>query len=718
MKKCLAFLLTLVLFASVGRAQLLSERVPADAVVFVGWKGVDELGPGYDQTRLKKFIDASAIRELIDRSIPGLLARIGESDRHAQELTDLLVTFAKPMFHHTSAFYFGGVDSSRPGQMTPRIAILCDAKADAPALVARLNELIQKAGRTPFAIQAMQVDSLVVLEIGKTPFSTKEKIAPLAQDARFKKAIEQTQADSVYLAYLDGHALLKMIADDLAESDRNNKSARKVTTALGLDGLDYAIFTGGFTEADWTDRAFIAAPSPRRGLLTWFDDGPLSKEILSAAPVTSTVLAAGQLDLAGLYTKIRAGLGEFDPKLQQNFDSGVAEFNEQTGFDLHDDLLNPLGSQWALYLDPQVGGNGMLGYVLVNRLRDANRLEKTLGQVELMANNLMRSFASRQKMTIQFKQEKVGDTTVHYLAVPFVGPSWVIRDGNLYLSLYPQVAVSAAEHVAAKGKSILDNPDYQKLLQDLGQANPSSVAFFDLPKTATDAYTSLLFLSRMYLGFGDMFGLDSPAMVLPQLKKILPLLAPAGGVSWSDDTGWHSKTVGPFPGSVLFSGGGSLAAASVGQAGLLTSIALPSLSRSRETANRVKCASNLRQIGQACLMYANEHKGKYPPDIAELVKTQDIGPEVFICPGTPEELPANLRGQSNAEGAKWVAQHSHYHYVAAGKTTAMALETIVAYEDMSNHEQGINILFADGRVEYMVAGPSLDELFDAQGIKH
>src|SRR5579885_1333836 len=50
----------------------------------------------------------------------------------------------------------------------------------------------------------------------------------------------------------------------------------------------------------------------------------------------------------------------------------------------------------------------------------------------------------------------------------------------------------------------------------------------------------------------------------------------------------------------------------IGIIALLISILLPSLNRARETANRVKCASNLRQIGQAILLYANENKGSYP----------------------------------------------------------------------------------------------------------
>ena len=116
----------------------------------------------------------------------------------------------------------------------------------------------------------------------------------------------------------------------------------------------------------------------------------------------------------------------------------------------------------------------------------------------------------------------------------------------------------------------------------------------------------------------------------------------------------------------------------IGIIALLISILLPSLNRARETANRVKCGSNLRQIGQAILLYANENKGNYPrtfytaggnltfsndaSDAAAernpfgdkglpgkvgdndvtaaiflLIRTQDITPEVFICPQSDTE---------------------------------------------------------------------------------
>jgi prepilin-type N-terminal cleavage/methylation domain-containing protein/prepilin-type processing-associated H-X9-DG protein len=50
----------------------------------------------------------------------------------------------------------------------------------------------------------------------------------------------------------------------------------------------------------------------------------------------------------------------------------------------------------------------------------------------------------------------------------------------------------------------------------------------------------------------------------------------------------------------------------IGIIGLLISILLPSLSKARQSANNVKCQSNLRQVAMGCIMYANENKDSLP----------------------------------------------------------------------------------------------------------
>src|SRR4051812_16213749 len=50
----------------------------------------------------------------------------------------------------------------------------------------------------------------------------------------------------------------------------------------------------------------------------------------------------------------------------------------------------------------------------------------------------------------------------------------------------------------------------------------------------------------------------------------------------------------------------------IGIIALLISILMPALNAARRQALRVNCASNLRQVGQSYMMYANENKGRYP----------------------------------------------------------------------------------------------------------
>src|SRR4051794_30624754 len=50
----------------------------------------------------------------------------------------------------------------------------------------------------------------------------------------------------------------------------------------------------------------------------------------------------------------------------------------------------------------------------------------------------------------------------------------------------------------------------------------------------------------------------------------------------------------------------------IGIIALLISILLPALSRARSAANEVKCLANLRSIGQAANLHANEHQGYLP----------------------------------------------------------------------------------------------------------
>ena len=59
----------------------------------------------------------------------------------------------------------------------------------------------------------------------------------------------------------------------------------------------------------------------------------------------------------------------------------------------------------------------------------------------------------------------------------------------------------------------------------------------------------------------------------------------------------------------------------LGTVALLVSIVMQVLDRRRYTSSRVPCASQLRQLGQALLLFEQDHGGVYPNTLDELGST-------------------------------------------------------------------------------------------------
>ena len=91
----------------------------------------------------------------------------------------------------------------------------------------------------------------------------------------------------------------------------------------------------------------------------------------------------------------------------------------------------------------------------------------------------------------------------------------------------------------------------------------------------------------------------------------------------------------------------------IGIIAVLISILLPALNRARASAQKVQCASNLKQIGLAVIMYANNNKGAVPWRAINAgangswVTRQFFGPDVGV-PGAPA---ANPLATKFAQGA-------------------------------------------------------------------
>jgi hypothetical protein len=326
---------------------------------------------------------------------------------------------------------------------------------------------------------------------------------------------------------------------------------KKGLEASGLGGLKRVILTDGFEGREWGSRAYAEAPGPRKGLLSVLDGAPVTDEMLSVIPRGATVAGVGRFDIGKFVAAIRAGVAEFDPQAGHQVDAALDQVRQRIGLDIERDVLAPLGDQWAYYSDPLTGGKGFAGFTMVNRLKDPAKAEAAFVRLMKLLNDFVAQQLSQTPVKVAFKQTTVKGLTIHYLAVPLVSPAMAIADGNLYVAMFPQTIAVAAEHVRTKSPSILQNESFVAARKQVtGGGNGSGLQFVDLPRTAPDAYPGLLMLSRV-VGVGDLFGVDSPAIVGPSLKTIMANVSPTVTVSWADDKGWYAHSRQPFPGSSI-----------------------------------------------------------------------------------------------------------------------------------------------------------------------
>ena len=234
---------------------------------------------------------------------------------------------------------------------------------------------------------------------------------------------------------------------------------------------------------------------------------------------------------------------------------------------------------------------------------------------------------------------------------------------------------------------------------------------------------------------------------------------------------------------------------------IVAAILFPTINRTHDGSNRVKCGSNIRQIGQALMLYANENKGNYPRTfykagaplvfssdatntgnardpfgdkglpgtVAEndvtaaiflLIRTQDITPEVFVCPDSNLDKDTygsapGISAQSKTSFTDW-RKHLSYSFanfypseaaVKAGyKLNAATGAEFATAADMNpgvgdgydvtvpneksstarmqkansrNHQgQGENVLYGDGHAEFVqnpFCGTKRDNIYTVSG---
>jgi prepilin-type processing-associated H-X9-DG protein len=139
---------------------------------------------------------------------------------------------------------------------------------------------------------------------------------------------------------------------------------------------------------------------------------------------------------------------------------------------------------------------------------------------------------------------------------------------------------------------------------------------------------------------------------------------------------------------------------------LLLSIFIPAPSRPSVVANRIKSASNLRQIGVAITLYSQSNQGAYPPTFVELWESEDLTPGVFVAPADTANTPSQGATTQAIANDLIHGAHCSYVYLGQGLNTLNPIspDVVICFEPLSvNAGAGMEVLFADGHVDWLDA---------------
>src|SRR5258705_5285543 len=108
-------ILLALLFSSIpALAQPMADRVPADAMVYIGWQGSESLGAPYEKSHLKAVIDSSNIPQLFSEFMPRVIEKMGHGDAQAAAIFRAGYGIGRVYWQKPSALYFGGIDMNAP----------------------------------------------------------------------------------------------------------------------------------------------------------------------------------------------------------------------------------------------------------------------------------------------------------------------------------------------------------------------------------------------------------------------------------------------------------------------------------------------------------------------------------------------------------------------------------------------------------------------------
>ncbi len=362
---------------------------------------------------------------------------------------------------------------------------------------------------------------------------------------------------------------------------------------------------------------------------------PLADSDLRAIPADATAALLGRHDWSKTWEWL-VSLIEVSPEGAEM----LAMFTERTGVDLGRDVVGALGTVTGAYTSESSGGGGMLSAVGLVSVKDRSRLVTACDRLCATANQAIDDVEDGPGDYVRLRRWTMGG--IDYIGLRFDGLpipielTGAITDRWLIAGFTPQAVAAAIDQAAGRGDAgISANPAFTRALP-IPLDRVSALEFIDSPRQLRAGYglTSLL-MSAINNGVRiPGSGGESPASILPPFRALAADAKPMLQVATieGDDLVIHWR----LDRSALVNMTGAVGAYSPGAflawPALSAGILLPALGRARSNAQVLKDSTQLRQIHTAMVMYATEHRDRYPDSVDELVEGGFLDPVLLESP--------------------------------------------------------------------------------------
>lgn len=684
--------LVMALGARLAPAEDMAGLMPCDAAVYIGWSAW--LTPDAPDIQVQQKLLQTALEST------------------AQAGTATTPAWVKPLLEMLSSLQTGSVgvglfDVTVAAEMPEIEAALLVGGADAPRLPEVVHKLfVQLAGAEHVGSHTVGDAQWECAHLEGVPLLPvwgrhKDYFVFAIGDAAASKVVECIEGRRPSLATVEEFAFNRNKVGAHADGrhfclyvdvQRLVVRAREIAAqALGelppmvdplLDELGITAVRAKYLHVDQENgqprmAGFAHLTGPPRGLLKLWDQQPLNDDDLKIIPKNAYWAEVANLDLVAVWQEVLRIVEVVAPEQVAMIEGAVAGTRGILGFSVTDELLPAFGDTWAIFDAPDHGGLLLSGTVLVAEVKDV----AALGGMLTRLVELVTPLAKAGDITLRPLQTGHGPHAVHYVLlggkpVP-IAPAWGFVGDRWVFGLSPHTVAAAMRQVdpQTRGPSLLDHPEFQAARVRLPK-DVQGIGYFDSRYFARMWYPLLRFLQTAGVSTLAAFGGELDLAFMPPLPDAIADVANYVGTSSTDADGILYLSVGtgaPLP--------------AVAGTALATSILLPSLAQSREVAKRAVSAANLHSIGVACYAYAMDQDGEFPDNLDQLLHSGAIVQKMLRSPRDP----------SDDESAV------SYVYLA-GQSPEADPRNVLAYERPVD-EEGTNVLFVDGHVEWLALEP-------------